>query len=65
MSTSSDPRLTCPRREEHAPSPRGYLAWHTWAEEKAKTHRPIRCEGCGRYSIWVKSAEGPGGDDDD
>lgn len=37
----------------HTPSPDGYLAWHEWAEKKSKTHRQIKCEGCGLYKIWV------------
>jgi hypothetical protein len=32
--------------------PRGYLAWHEWAEEKSKTHSQRRCPHCGLYAIW-------------
>ncbi len=49
-----DPRETCPNRKAHTKDPKGYIQWHEWADEKRKTHRQIRCEGCGRYSIWVK-----------
>jgi hypothetical protein len=38
------------------PSPNGYLAWHEWAEEMSKTHKQVKCEGCGRYSIWRTSS---------
>lgn len=37
----------------HTPCPQGYLAWHTWAERKAKTHRQKRCPDCGLWAIWV------------
>lgn len=43
----------CPNAAQHTPSPDGYLAWHEWAEEKAKTHTQIKCSGCGLYAIWV------------
>ncbi len=50
----SDPRETCPNRKAHTKCPKGYLPWHEWAREKGKTHKQIKCKGCGRYSIWVK-----------
>lgn len=41
--------------------PEGYLAWHEWAEKKAKTHKSTRCPGCGLYKVWVpKRARGAG-----
>lgn len=41
----------------HTPDqPEGYLAWHRWAEEKNKTHRPIRCKGCGLFIKWIARA---------
>ena len=43
----------CPNEAEHTPEPQSYLAWHNWADEKNKTHRQIRCSGCGRFKIWV------------
>lgn len=36
----------------HTPSPSGYLAWHEWAEQMAKTHEQHRCPGCGLWQIW-------------
>jgi len=42
----------CPNADEHTPSPDGYLAWHAWADEMAKTHRSTRCPGCQLYKIW-------------
>ena len=38
------------------PAPTGYLAWHEWAEKKARTHRQTRCPGCGLYKIWKPGA---------
>lgn len=43
----------CPNFEDHTFSPEGYIEWHTWAENMAKTHRQIRCKGCDRFSIWI------------
>lgn len=42
----------CPDVATHTPSPDGYLQWHAWAEQKAKTHRQSRCPTCGFWSIW-------------
>jgi hypothetical protein len=36
--------------------PSGYLAWHEWAEKKAKTHEQRQCPKCGLWSIYVKRA---------
>jgi hypothetical protein len=44
----------CPSFKNHTPQPRGYVQWHAWAEEKAKTHYQIRCPECGFFAIWVK-----------
>lgn len=46
-------RENCPNAAKHTKDPEGYLQWHEWAEKKSKTHRQIRCEGCGLYAIWV------------
>ena len=43
----------CPEKSRHTKSPEGYLDFHDWAEKKSKTHRQIRCQGCGLYFIWV------------
>jgi hypothetical protein len=45
--------VECPNAAEHTPAAAGYLEWHEWAEQKAKTHRQIRCKGCGLFAIWV------------
>jgi hypothetical protein len=50
MASASGP---CPVRESHTLSPQGYVAWHNWAEQKAKTHRQVKCKGCDRYAIWI------------
>lgn len=44
----------CPNANEHTPSPEGYIQWHAWAGKMNRTHRQIRCSGCGLYKIWVK-----------
>jgi hypothetical protein len=46
------PNPDCPKALEHTPCPTGYVGWHEWAAEKAKTHRQRRCEGCGLYNVW-------------
>lgn len=43
--------LHCPN---HTIQPEGYLNWHSWAEEMSKTHKQIKCPGCGKYAIWIK-----------
>lgn len=48
---------SCPNRTNHTPSPPAYLAWHEWAEHKAKTHQQIRCGGCNLLVIWVPKTE--------
>lgn len=42
----------CPEKHLHTPCPEGYLQWHAWAEEKAKTHKQRRCPGCNLFAIW-------------
>ena len=46
----------CPNIEDHTPQPEGYIQWHSWAEEMAKTHKQRKCSGCGKYSIWEPKA---------
>lgn len=43
----------CPNASEHTPSPTGYVAEADWADEMLKTHRQVKCSGCGLYAIWV------------
>lgn len=43
----------CPDAKKHTRCPSGYLAWHEWADKKAKTHRQTQCSTCGYWSIWV------------
>lgn len=44
---------SCPNKKNHTNQPSGYIAWHDWAQKKTKTHRQVRCQGCGLFSIWV------------
>lgn len=44
----------CPNEANHTYQPNGYLQWHEWAKTKIKTHKQVRCFGCGLYQIWVK-----------
>lgn len=44
---------TYPKCDDHTPSPAGYIAWHTWAARMNRTHRQLRCKGCGRFRIWI------------
>ena len=40
--------------KNHTPNqPTGYVAWFDWAKKMSKTHKQIKCEGCGLYSVWV------------
>ena len=48
----------CPDPARHTSEPRGYLHWHAWAEEMAKTHRQERCPRCGFWAIWVLRNDG-------
>lgn len=48
------PEPTCTNVANHTEMPKGYADWHAWAEKKAKTHRQVKCVGCGRYEIWVR-----------
>lgn len=47
----------CPNEDAHTLSPSGYNAWHEWAARKSKTHRQVRCGGCGRLAIWCPKEE--------
>jgi hypothetical protein len=49
----------CPNIEDHTWCPDGYVQWHTWAEEMAKTHNQRKCDGCGRYVIWEPKSPAP------
>lgn len=53
--------LTC---DDHTPSPSGYVAWHEWAERKAKTHNQLQCPTCGTWAIWKPKAALRETDDD-
>lgn len=47
----------------HTKSPTGYVAWHEWAEKKAKTHEQERCPNCGLWAVWVKRSQRPADED--
>lgn len=51
MTRHQDP--ACPNADHHTPSPEGRVSWHEWAAKKSKTHRQLRCPGCGLYKIWI------------
>lgn len=55
---ADQPEVTGDLREcrNHTDAPSGYLAWHEWAEKKARTHDQFRCPGCGLFKIWRKRA---------
>lgn len=48
------PSIACPNAADHTPLPSGYLERDEWMERMHKTHRQIKCEGCGLYAIWIK-----------
>lgn len=31
-----------------------YIGWDNWAEKMMKTHKVIKCGGCGKYKIWLE-----------
>lgn len=41
----------------HTEHPTGYVAYHDWAEKKAKTHTQMVCPACGLWAIWVANKE--------
>ena len=45
---------SCPNKKAHTKCPEGYVAWHEWAEKKSKRHEQVRCNGCGRLTIWKR-----------
>lgn len=47
----------CPDLIDHTVAPKGYLAWHDWAKRMGRTHRSIKCAGCGLYVIWIPKAK--------
>ena len=49
----SEKALSCPAFFDHVPCPEGYLQWHEWAAKMSRTHRAIKCTGCGLYTIWI------------
>jgi hypothetical protein len=63
LCTSDEPESTytkvcrlapdCSNTANHTPQPRGYSAWFDWAAKMGKTHRQLRCDGCGLLAIWV------------
>lgn len=55
MSTTT----TCPRETEHTAMPRGYLGRQLWSEQKARTHRQIRCPGCQLFVVWTPLRDAP------
>lgn len=40
--------------KNHTPHPEGFTSWHMWAEQKSKTHKQVKCHGCGLLKVWVK-----------
>lgn len=47
--------IDCSNREQHTEEPPlGYVGWHMWAARMGKTHRQVKCEGCGLFRIWEK-----------
>lgn len=45
---------------KHTPEPSGYVAWHEWAEKKAKTHVQQQCPVCGLWKIWRRKKQPAG-----
>ena len=47
----------CPNQAAHTPAPVGWPDWHAWASRMSKTHRQLRCPGCGLWMIWVEKGK--------
>ncbi len=47
----------CPNAKNHSQSPELYLDWMSWAEKMSKTHKQVRCPGCGLFKMWVPKAK--------
>lgn len=43
----------CPYFHDHTPAPQGYMQWHVWAQRMGRTHKQVKCSGCGLYAIWL------------
>ena len=43
----------CPNYENHEPMPTGYVEFDEWAKVKNRTHKNIKCPGCGFYRLWI------------
>lgn len=39
---------------KHTPCPSGYVAKAEWAKLIMRTHKQVRCPGCGLWKVWVK-----------
>jgi hypothetical protein len=48
-----DREILCPYFHDHMPAPEGYIEWHGWAKKMGKTHKQVRCSGCGLFVIWI------------
>lgn len=48
----------CPDAKRHTKCPKGYLAWHEWADEKARTHNCTQCPTCDLWAIWMPRKKG-------
>lgn len=47
------PAERCPNVKNHVKrEPGGYVNWHSWAEDKLKTHDQLQCPECGLWVIW-------------
>lgn len=56
-----DMRVACADEAKHTRAPTGYLAWHEWAERKAKTHTQHQCPTCGLWAVWKRKRASSGG----
>lgn len=44
--------MSCPRADQHTPSPQGYMQWHEWARQMSYGHRQTRCPACRLFVVW-------------
>ena len=49
--------MTCETHTFDVHEPTGYIGWHSWARDRAKTHKQSRCPDCGLWKIWTQRTE--------
>lgn len=51
---TAEDRKSFPKCRPPSDEPQDYMQWHTWARNKSKSHRQVRCREHGLFHNWVK-----------